>query len=216
MDQCMGYIYSNVYHLLNSLWDCKLGRGSNKSDMIIFTFFYEVSSTVLNEQRKQQTRIAVVKAWYNNWGDQIHCSHGGKVLLDRTDLTELVVVVTGLVKFSIGSALWGRCHSFWQSEQLKAVVRNEEQCFLLTVTVLALFCTYLCGSRTPRPVFVFCFFVLFLDILLQQHYGAINAVPNCYTVITMNKINSTLASLLPCVIVIVLILIIVLLLMMLS
>ena len=40
------------------------------------------------------------------------------------------------------------------------------------------------------------------DILLQQHYGAINAVPNCYT---MNTINSTLASLLQCVNVIVLI-----------
>ena len=90
-------------------------------------------------------------------------------------------------------------------------------CLLLTITVLALLCTYLCGSRchnsSSRFVVVV---VVVVDILLQQHYGAINAVPNCYTVITMNKINSTLASLLPCVIVIELILIIALLLMMLS
>ena len=62
MEQCKGYIYRNVYLLLNSLWDCKPGISWNRSDIIIF---HEVSSTVLNYgQRKQirNDRIAIVKA----------------------------------------------------------------------------------------------------------------------------------------------------------
>ena len=45
------------------------------------------------QARKQRT--AVVKAWHNQWGDQFHCSLGGKILPDRTNSTELVVAGYG-------------------------------------------------------------------------------------------------------------------------
>ena len=96
------FIAERVYLVLNSLLDWKPVEKLKQRwcDVVSFMGFfqYETSSTVLyvtkaldrGSRQARKERIAVVKAWENEWGDQFHCSVGGKILLDRTNSTELV------------------------------------------------------------------------------------------------------------------------------
>ena len=84
-----------------------------------YVFFSEASSSVLYAKKTmdrggrqaRKERIAVVEAWQNEWGDQFHCSLGGKILPDRDNSTELLVAGScGLTDEVLQSQREGLCY----------------------------------------------------------------------------------------------------------
>ena len=110
-EQCPGYIYSReclscieFFVGLEKLKRVLCGQFLKKS------VWGEQHSSVCDRGSRQtrNERIAVVKAWQNEWGDQSHCSLSGKILLDRTNLMELVVAGFGSLTDEVLHGQWRR------------------------------------------------------------------------------------------------------------